>query len=64
MKKPIKDCAHCEHWRRSGVKEPTIGRCAERIREALSNDMFVRMSLVNQWTNPNDTCEKWEKREA
>ncbi len=59
----IPTCQHCEHWRASAVKSPTIGRCAQRIRTALAIDLTVPMSRVQAWTNPNDTCDEWTPRE-
>lgn len=59
----MKTCETCEHWRSVTTKDPTIGRCAQRVRAALAVNMTVPFKRVNQWTNPNDTCDYWEPRE-
>ncbi len=53
-------CLHCEHWR---IRGTSIGRCAQKIRDALSKDPLVPIGAIDQWTNPNDTCEQWAPRE-
>lgn len=56
----MKTCATCQHWRPSKATSPTIGRCANRVRAALAEDMYIQLSRVHQWTNPHETCDEWE----